>query len=134
MQKRVSAWQTQWREYPSCFDFDILYVKGQSNKVADALSRYYQFDLWDEAPLVQHYVFSDIRLDPDHEDLPWERSLKIKNRVIEKCAEAAQCKRIMEQLKVLRERLRKEMYWQLHLRAELNVRRIHAFKIEWMTT
>ncbi|KAF8234185.1 hypothetical protein L208DRAFT_1263123, partial [Tricholoma matsutake] len=56
------------------------YIKGNLNKVADALSWYYQFDNWDEAPLVQHYMFTDVRLDPKHEDLPWERHLEIKNK------------------------------------------------------
>ncbi|KAF8227296.1 hypothetical protein L208DRAFT_1213865, partial [Tricholoma matsutake] len=51
----------RWMEYLSCFDFDIRYVKGKLNKVADALSCYYQFDSWDDAPLVQHYVFTDIK-------------------------------------------------------------------------
>jgi hypothetical protein len=57
-------------EYLSCFDFDIRYIKGKLNKVADALSHYYQFNSWEDAPLVQHYVFADVRLDPNHEDLP----------------------------------------------------------------
>jgi hypothetical protein len=69
-QRRLSARQTRWMEYLSRFDFDIRYVKGKLNKVADALSCYYQFDSWDDAPLVQHYVFADVRLDPNHEDLP----------------------------------------------------------------
>ncbi|KAF8222858.1 hypothetical protein L208DRAFT_1320105, partial [Tricholoma matsutake] len=64
----------RWMEYLSHFDFDIRYVKGKLNKVADALSRYYQFDSWDDAPLVQHYVFADVRLDPNHEDLPSSRT------------------------------------------------------------
>ena len=59
-------------EYLSHFDFNINYVKGKLNKVVDALSHYYQFNSWDDAPLVQHYVFADIRLDPNHEDLPWD--------------------------------------------------------------
>ncbi|KAF8226829.1 hypothetical protein L208DRAFT_1299891 [Tricholoma matsutake] len=79
MQCRLSARQTRWMEYLSQFDFDIQYIKGNLNKVVDALSQYYQFDNWDEAPLVQHYVFADVRLDPKHEDLPWERHLEIKN-------------------------------------------------------
>ena len=70
-------------EYPSCFNFDICYVKGKLNKVVDTLSHYYQFDSWDDAPLVQHYVFADICLDPNHEDLPWDRHLELKNQVIE---------------------------------------------------
>ncbi|KAF8219409.1 hypothetical protein L208DRAFT_1073115, partial [Tricholoma matsutake] len=84
----------RWMEYLSRFNFDIRYVKGKLNKVVDALSRYYQFDSWDDAPLVQHYVFADIRLDPNHEDPPWDRHLEIKNRVIETCSAASQQKRV----------------------------------------
>ncbi|KAF8238510.1 hypothetical protein L208DRAFT_1077950, partial [Tricholoma matsutake] len=66
----------RWMEYLSCFDFDIRYVKGTLNKVADVvlrvdtLSCYYQFDSWDDTPLAQHYIFADMHLDPNHEDLP----------------------------------------------------------------
>ena len=70
-------------KYLSCFDFGIRHVKGKLNKAADALSCYYQFNQWDEALLVQHYVFVDVRLDPDHEDLPWDRHLEIRNKMIE---------------------------------------------------
>jgi hypothetical protein len=66
-------------EYLSRFDFDIRYIKGKLNKVADALSCYYQFDSWEDAPLVQHYVFTAVRLDPNHEDLLWDQLLEIRN-------------------------------------------------------
>ena len=79
-------------EYLLHFDFDIRYVKGKLNKVVAALSRYYQFDLWDNAPLVHHYVFADVRLDPEHEDLPWDRCLEIKNQVIETRSAKSQVK------------------------------------------
>jgi RNase H-like domain found in reverse transcriptase len=82
-QRHLSVRQTQWMEYLSCFNFDIHYVKGKLNKVADTLSCYYQFDCWDDAPLVQHYVFADVCLDPNHKDLPWDQHLKLKNQVIE---------------------------------------------------
>jgi len=82
----------RWMEYLLCFDFDIRYVKGKLNKVVDALSHYYQFDLWDDAPLVQHYIFADVRLDPEHKDLPWDRCLEIKNRVIKTCSAKSQAK------------------------------------------
>jgi hypothetical protein len=70
-------------EYLLHFDFDIHYVKGKLNKVADALSCYYQFNSWNDAPLVQHYILADIPLDPNHEDLLWDRHLELKNQVIE---------------------------------------------------
>src|ERR1700722_1735471 len=43
-QQQLSSHQMQWMEYLSRFDYDIQYIKGTSNKVADSLSRYYQSD------------------------------------------------------------------------------------------
>jgi hypothetical protein len=103
MQRRLSARQMQWMEYLSCFNFDIRYIKGKLNKVVDMLAHYYQFDSWDDAPLVQHYVFADVRLDPNHEDLPWDHHVEIRDRVIETRSSAMQQKRVMEQLAALRE-------------------------------
>ena len=37
-QRRLSSRQMRWMEYLSQFVFDIQYVKGSSNKVADSLS------------------------------------------------------------------------------------------------
>ena len=44
MQSHLSSTQTRWIDYLTRFDFGIRYVKGTSNKVADALSRYYEHD------------------------------------------------------------------------------------------
>src|SRR6202041_3154519 len=43
-QQQLSSRQMWWMEYHSRFDYDIQYIKGTSNKVADSLSRYYQSD------------------------------------------------------------------------------------------
>ena len=58
-------------EFLAQFNFDITYVKGETNLVADALSRYYKNDNWDESYEVSQYVNADFRLDPEGEDLPW---------------------------------------------------------------
>jgi hypothetical protein len=42
MQLRLSGRQMRWMEYLVRFDFDIRYVKGELNKVADTLSWYYE--------------------------------------------------------------------------------------------
>src|ERR1700720_1992114 len=61
----------QWMEYLSRFDYDIQYIKGTSNKVADSLSRYYQSDTDD-------YVTVDTLLDQEGEDLPWIRMIEVR--------------------------------------------------------
>jgi hypothetical protein len=38
MQLHLSGRQMRWMEYLARFDFDIRYVKGELNKVADVLS------------------------------------------------------------------------------------------------
>ena len=60
-------------EFLARFDFDIVYIKGETNLVADALSRYYESDLWNKQQDVAQYVNVDAWLDPKGEDLPWER-------------------------------------------------------------
>ena len=73
MQKHLNSRQTCWMEFLARFDLDITYVKGESNLVADALSRYFESDLWDEKYDTSQYVSADARLDPEGEDLPWDR-------------------------------------------------------------
>jgi hypothetical protein len=73
MQRRLSSRQACWMEFLVCFDFDITYVKGETNLVTDVLSRYYENDQWDESYDVSHYVNADTQLDPKGEDLPWDR-------------------------------------------------------------
>lgn len=43
-QCNLSSRQMHWMEYLSHFDFDITYVKGVMNKVANTLSRYHGYD------------------------------------------------------------------------------------------
>ena len=57
-------------EYLSQFDFDIQYMKGSSNKVADSLSQYYHSDMEDDAHPTYNFVNADSQLDPEDEDLP----------------------------------------------------------------
>src|SRR6267154_4331209 len=68
----------RWIEYLSKFDFDIQYVKGISNKVADSLSRYYQSDTWEDDHSPYDFVTADVQLDPEGEDLPWNRVVEIR--------------------------------------------------------
>jgi hypothetical protein len=76
-QQWLSSRQMRWMEYLSRFDFDIQYIKGTSNKVADSLSRYYQSDTGDDVHPLYDYVNADIQLDPSGEDLPWNRVVEI---------------------------------------------------------
>lgn len=82
-QARLSSRQTRWMDYMSRFDFDITYIEGKKNKVADALSRYYEFDTWDEVHSFMDYVHADIRIDPGGDDLPADRYREVAERVVE---------------------------------------------------
>jgi len=42
MQSQLTGRKTRWIDYLARFDFDIRYIKATLNKVADALSRYYE--------------------------------------------------------------------------------------------
>ena len=72
-QRHMSWRQIRWSQYLGRFDHEIIYVKGETNKVADALSRYYLTDRVDEVHPSHIYVNADVRLDPTGEFLSDER-------------------------------------------------------------
>jgi hypothetical protein len=46
-------------EFLARFDYEITYIKGETNLVADVLSRYYESDNWDEVHDTSQYVSAD---------------------------------------------------------------------------
>ena len=82
-QNRLTHRQRRWMDYMSRFNFDITYIKGELNKVADCLSRYYENDRVGEIHGINEYVCADVRIDPEGEDLPLERYHEMAERVIE---------------------------------------------------
>jgi len=70
----------------SRFDFDITYVKGKLNKVADCLSQYFESDTSDDVYDIHEYVRADAHIDPSGEDLPLLRHQEVTERVLEICA------------------------------------------------
>jgi hypothetical protein len=98
----------RWMEYLVRFDFDIRYVKGELNKVADALSQYYEHDYWTEVPEIQDYINANIRLDPDHDDLPKEHLFKVEEKVIESRVQDVNAKKIQVEIRALREHVQEK--------------------------
>ena len=60
-----------------------MYVEGPRNKVADALSRYYQNDTWYDTHLPSEYASADIRLDKELDDIPQPRREEVLNHQVE---------------------------------------------------
>ena len=69
-QHKLSSRQACWMEYLSRFDFDIRYIKGISNKVADTLLHYYESDTPEDVHGTHEYVNADVCIDRDHDNLP----------------------------------------------------------------
>ncbi len=82
-QAHLTGRQMRWMDYMSCFNFDITYIKGENNKVADCLSQYYENDTWDKSHNVQEYVRADARIDPGGEDLPSDRYQEMREKSVE---------------------------------------------------
>jgi len=61
----------------------LEFFQSTLNKVVDALSRYYEHDYWTSVPELHDYINTDIRLDPEHNDLPREQVFEIEEQVIE---------------------------------------------------
>ena len=70
----------------SRFDFDITYVKGEYNKVADCLSRYYESDMAADMHEYHNYVQADLKIDPNGDDLPSSWFEEVVERVVEMTA------------------------------------------------
>jgi hypothetical protein len=103
-QSRLSNQQQRWMDYMSKFDFDITYVKGEYNKVADCLSRYYESDTSADEHEFHEYAQVDRKLDPEGEDLPQTRVVEIKERVVEIRAMQAETRRSKRLLDIREQR------------------------------
>jgi len=99
-QVSLSHRQRRWTDYMSRFDFDITYIKGEYNKAADCLSRYYESDTSADVHEPHEYVQADAHIDPEGEDLPIERFREVKEHVVEiramRAAEARRSRRLMD--------------------------------------
>jgi hypothetical protein len=67
----------RWSQHLERFRYNVVYVKGQSNKVSDALSRWFENRTDDDCG-EDDFVQADIRLDPEGDDLPKARILECK--------------------------------------------------------
>jgi len=70
-------------DYLSRFNFDITYIKGDLNKVANCLSHYYKSDNTQDVHMYNEYVRADACIDPAEEDLPAQRCKEISEHIIE---------------------------------------------------
>ncbi|KAG6881436.1 hypothetical protein C0992_001081, partial [Termitomyces sp. T32_za158] len=52
------------------YQFDITYVKGELNKVADCLLQYFKSDTCDDVHEAHDFVQAEKRIDPEGKDLP----------------------------------------------------------------
>ena len=81
-QNRLSARQARWMEYLSRFDYTIQYIKGITNKAADALSRYHESDTWYDEHAASDFVDADVRLDKELDTIPWDRLQEVKHKPV----------------------------------------------------
>jgi hypothetical protein len=76
-QSKLTPRQIRWADYLSRFNYDVTHVEGAMNIVADALSRYYT-DFSETDKVSEHqYVNVDVRIDPDCETLPADRTTEV---------------------------------------------------------
>jgi hypothetical protein len=59
------------------FRYEVEYVKGKTNKVSDALSRWFEGRTDDECE-DEDFVNADVRLDPEGDDLPKARTIEMR--------------------------------------------------------
>ena len=66
-------------------------------------SRYYEHNYWMEVPEIQDYVNADVRLDLDHDDLPWECLFEVKEVIIKSRVQRMNSAKVHMELRALRE-------------------------------
>jgi hypothetical protein len=69
--------QNRWWKYLSRFSYEVIYVKGKFNKVADLFLRWYQFYGPKDHVNPFEFVSADRRLDPEGIDLPIVRFIEV---------------------------------------------------------
>ena len=74
----------RWWEYLSHINYDTIHVNGDRNRVADASSRYYEYDTVEDKHPDQEFVKADEILDPEGELLPVKRFVEIQTNAIRK--------------------------------------------------
>jgi hypothetical protein len=67
--QHTSGHHIRWQNFFYGFDCNIIYVEGHKNKVADALSRYYESSS-DKDLHYNDFVSADIHIDKSGDDLP----------------------------------------------------------------
>jgi hypothetical protein len=78
-QSKLSSRQTQWLEFLQQFNITVKHIDGSKNKVADALSHYNEYDTWEDKCPPEDHIDVDIHLDPNHDELSWERICEVKD-------------------------------------------------------
>jgi hypothetical protein len=76
-QPKLTSCQIRWVDFLSRYNYNVVHVKGISNVVADALSRYYT-EYNEDDPVHPHQkVNIDVRLDPEMEAILLDRKAEI---------------------------------------------------------
>jgi hypothetical protein len=100
-QPKLSNRQIRWYEYISRFNYEIMYIPGEQNRIADALSRVYQNIDNATKLLPDDYVSVDVKLDPEDESLPLGRALearRVTTRLQEKLEQRIEESRALNEL------------------------------------
>ncbi len=72
-------------EFLERFDFEVTYIKGKLNKVADCLLWYYATDNWDKMHAIENYVNAVSHLDPQGESLLFIRTDELRAMRTKSC-------------------------------------------------
>ena len=66
----LSPRQTWWWEYLCHFNYDTIHVDGEQNRVADALSHYFEYDTIKDKIPDNYFAKADEILNPDRDLVP----------------------------------------------------------------
>jgi hypothetical protein len=69
-------------QFLSRFNYKTLHIPGERNQVADALSRYHEFDLLTDHCDEINFLDMDRKLDPEGDILPIERVVQIRTNAL----------------------------------------------------